>query len=88
MIWQNWFDILFLSVGNTNPTARTGVAVERLLRSKTEGDIVLRGKLKKCKVSELFPFMTFERNIHTHIVCDLWVFDAVSGTFNNISAIS
>jgi hypothetical protein len=39
MIWQNWFDILFLSVGNTNPTARTGNAVERLLRSKTEGDI-------------------------------------------------
>lgn len=41
--------------GNTNPTARTGDAVERLLRSKTEGEIVLRGKLKKCKVPDPLP---------------------------------
>ncbi|XP_063441788.1 protein Flattop homolog [Mytilus trossulus] len=38
--------------GNTNPTARSGHAVESLLRSKTDGDIVLRGKLKRCKVPD------------------------------------
>lgn len=43
----------FTFLGNTNPTARTGDSVERLLRSKTDGEIVLRGKLKRCKVSLL-----------------------------------
>lgn len=41
--------------GNTNPTARSGDAVERLLRSKTDGEIILRGKLKKCKVPDPLP---------------------------------
>lgn len=41
--------------GNTNPTARTGDSVERLLRSKTDGEIVLRGKLKRCKVPDPLP---------------------------------
>lgn len=49
------YDMPLSIPGNTNPTARTGVAVERLLRSKTEGDIVLRGKLKKCKVPDPLP---------------------------------
>ena len=34
----------------TNTTARSESAAEKLLRCKTEGDIILSGKLKKSRV--------------------------------------
>ena len=50
------FKLANLISGNTNPTARSGVAVEKLLRSKTDGEIILRGKLKKCKVLVCYDY--------------------------------
>lgn len=38
----------------TNSTARTENAMFRLERLKTEGDVVLGGKLKQCKVHTEF----------------------------------
>ena len=45
--------ILFYITGNSmlNSTARTENATLRLQRLKTEGDIIIHGKLKKCNVS-------------------------------------
>lgn len=38
----------------TNDTARAENAMLRLERIKTDGDIVLGGKLKRCNVSECY----------------------------------
>jgi len=37
----------------TNSTARTFAAFQRLERCKSDGEIILKGHLKKCKVCEL-----------------------------------
>ncbi|XP_046554179.1 protein Flattop homolog [Haliotis rubra] len=34
----------------TNSTARSGGAMEKLVRMKTEGDIILSGQLKRCRI--------------------------------------
>lgn len=51
------YDLPLKIPGNnmTNTTARTENATLRLQRFKTDGDIVLQGKLKKCKVPSPLP---------------------------------
>lgn len=39
----------------TNDTARTVEAMERLERCKTDGEIILKGKLKRCRVPSALP---------------------------------
>lgn len=39
----------------TNSTARTDIAMARLERMKSDGDIVLKGRLKQCKVPSPLP---------------------------------
>ncbi|XP_069115060.1 protein Flattop-like isoform X2 [Argopecten irradians] len=45
----------------TNKTARTFDAVQRLERCKTDGEIILKGKLKKCKIPDALPVKIDEK---------------------------
>ncbi|OWF53831.1 protein Flattop-like isoform X2 [Mizuhopecten yessoensis] len=45
----------------SNQTARTFDAVQRLDRCKTDGEIILKGKLKKCKIPDALPVKIDEK---------------------------
>lgn len=49
----------------TNDTARTVDAMERLERCKTDGEIILKGKLKRCRVSLYLEFYIYNQPINT-----------------------